>query len=191
MKNLVFFLEGRSEKVMLEKLLSRLLPKNVFPFYCVFKGKKDLENNLLKKIQGWQKPESAFVVLLDQDQEDCKTVKNRVFKICKQCEKSVKPLKYIIRIACHELESWYFGDLEAVGKAFNKPKLPDRYKSKKKYKNPDTIHNPAKELEYITNKEYQKISGSRAIGSLLSLEENVNKSHSFKVFIEGVKELIR
>ncbi len=189
MKNLVFFLEGYSEKVMLEGLLSRLLPENVSPVYCVFKGKKDLEKNLFKKIQGWQKPESAFIVLLDQDQENCKSLKKRILEICKQCENSVTPLKYIIRVACRELESWYFGDLEAVGKAFNKPKLPDRYKNKKQYKNPDKIQNPAKELEKITNKEYQKISGSRAIGSLLSWENN--KSRSFKVFIEGIKDLVQ
>ena len=69
--------------------------------------------------------------------------------------------------------------------------MPDRYKNKKQYKNPDKIHNPAKELEKITNKEYQKISGSRAIGSLLSLEKNVNTSRSFKVFIAGVKGLVQ
>ena len=188
MKNLVFLLEGHSEKVMLKELLPKFLPKKISLFYGVFKGKKDLEKNLFKKIKGWQKPNSAFVILIDQDQENCKLVKKRVVKICKKCEKSVKHLKYIVRIACHELESWYLGDLNAVGKAFSKPNLSSQYKNKQKYRNPDKINNPSEELSKITGKKYQKIAGSRAIGSLLSLQNN--KSRSFKNFIKGISRLV-
>ena len=185
MKNLVFLLEGRSEKEMLKGFLPRFLPENIKPFYIVFEGKQDLESKLMNRLKGWNKPDSAFVILLDQDQEDCHRIKKRLIDKCQQCQKS---LKYIVRIACHELESWYLGDLKAVGRALNKPKLSDRYKNKQKCKNPDKINTPAKELTKITHKEYQKISGSRAIGPFLSLERN--KSKSFRVFVKGIKKLV-
>ena len=184
MKNLVFLLEGSSEKAMLEGFLPKILSKNIQVSYIVFEGKRDLEKKLTKRINGWNKPDSAFVILLDQDQEICKHIKNRLLDKCKQCRK-----KYLVRIACHELESWYLGDLNAVGQALKKPRLSDRYKNKQKYKNPDRMNSPAKELIKITNKEYQKIASSRVIGPLLS--EDNNKSQSFKVFVKGIKQLIQ
>ena len=186
MKNLVFLLEGRSEKEMLEGFLPKILPYKIQTDYIVFEGKKSLEKKLIQRLNGWNKPDSAFVILLDQDQENCKHIKKRLLDKCQQCR---KPLKYLVRIACHELESWYLGDLKAVGQALNKPRLSDRYKNKQKYKNPDKMNSPAKELTKITNKEYQKISGSRSIGPLLAWE--INKSQSFKVFVKGIIRLVR
>ena len=183
MKNLVFFLEGSSEREMLKGILPKFLPSNINPVYRVFQGKQDLESKLRRRLNGWNKPNSAFVILIDQDQENCKDIKKRIINKCEKYKKS-----HIIRIACHELESWYLGDLKALGEAFNKPKLLNRYQDKQKYRNPDKIQDPIKELAKITNGEYQKISGTRAIGPHLSIEKN--KSNSFKVFIEGIKKLI-
>ena len=44
------------------------------------------------------------------------------------------------------------------------------------------------ELEKITDNKYQKVSGSREIGKHLSFTDN--NSHSFKVFINGIKQII-
>ena len=189
MKNLVFFVEGRSEKEMLKGILPKLLSQNIKPFYIVFEGKQDMENKFTKRLNGWQKPNSVFVILLDQDQEDCKLIKKRIVKKCQQSQhkRGRQQLKYMVRIACRELESWYLGDINAVAKAFNKPKLPLRYQNKQQYKNPDKIQNPSKLLIKITNGEYQKISGAKIISPYLSLW--TNKSNSFKVFIKGIKKL--
>ena len=186
MKNLVFFLEERSAKEMLKKFIPRLLSDEVRPYYVPFNGKRDLETKLVKRLSGWQTPDSVFVILLDQDNENCKSVKQRLIK---KCENLASSHTFIIRIVCHELESWYFGDLEAVGKALEKPELK-RYKDKPKYRNPDKIREPAKELKKITGGLYQKISGSRDIGRYLSPNLNTNRSHSFKIFIKGIKKII-
>ena len=185
MKELVFFLEEPSAEAMLKGLLPRLLPENIRPLYIVFSGKKDLIGRLSKKLSGWRKLDSAFVILLDQDQESCKNLKKKLLKICRSAADSKQ---LIVRIACHELESWYFGDLDALGRAINLPNL-SHYKNKSKYRAPDRIQKPAKELENITKGAYQKISGSRSVGPELSLEQN--SSHSFKIFVKGIKKLVR
>lgn len=47
---------------------------------------------------------------------------------------------------------------------------------------------PVHELRKLTNKKYQKVSGSRAIGPHLSLTDNC--SRSFVKFISGVRNIM-
>lgn len=184
MKTIVFFLEGQSEKVLLQSLLPRLLDnhKDLNIKYIIFQGKRDLENKFHHRLRGWLAPESAFVVLVDQDAEDCEKLKAR---LCKKCV-SIDHSNLLIRIACQELESWYFGDLAAVEKALDKSNL-SKFSKKRKYREPDSIQNPSQELRKITDGEYQKIAGSRAIAPMLSWEDN--KSPSFQTFVKGIQKL--
>lgn len=184
MKNLVFFIEGQAEKAMLEGLLPRLFAcHNIEVKYVTFQGKQDLEAKLCKRLKGWRRPDSTFMILLDQDREDCQKLKQRLVAKCKELHSS----KLLIRIACHELESWYFGDLSAVEKALEQQNIIN-YANKQKYRRPDHIEKPSDELAKITNGIYQKISGSRAIGEHLSLEKNT--SPSFQIFIKGIQSLV-
>ena len=139
MKNLVFFLEGQSEKELLQGLIPRLLDnhKEVDVKYIVFQGKHDLEKKFYDRLKGWRKPDSIFVLLVDQDAENCQELKER---LCSKCEGD--PSNLLIRIACHELESWYFGDLTAVEKALDKKNLI-AYSKRRKYREPDSIQNPS------------------------------------------------
>ncbi len=92
----------------------------------------------------------------------------------------------LVRIACRELESWYLGDLKAVGEAFGMNSLAGK-QNKQKYRMPDALENPVQELERITNQAYQKVSGSRAIGPLPDIHNN--RSPSFQVFVSGMQQL--
>lgn len=130
-------------------------------------------------MKGWLRPDSAFVVLVDQDAEDCRALKEKLRREYKGID------SLLIRIACHELESWYFGDLAAVETALGKKLI--HYGNKRKYREPDEIQNPSAELDKITGGAYQKISGSIAIAPCLALEEN--KSPSFRAFTAGVRSL--
>ena len=85
----------------------------------------------------------------------------------------------VVRVACHELESWYFGDLRAVERGLGLTNLT-RYRRQRKYRVPDDIAAPAHELAKITRNAYQKIAGSKAIGPNLSLSGNA--SRSFRCF---------
>lgn len=183
MKMMVFFLEELSAKEMLDGLLPRLLPNGIC-YRCVpFEGKQDLEKQLPRKLRGWNTPNTWFIVLRDKDSGDCLVIKDRLANICQD---SGKP-GTLIRIACHELESWYLGDLSAVEQALAIQGLA-KLQGNRKFRDPDQLANPAQELEKLTSNRYQKISGSRSIGPHLSVDDN--RSHSFKVFISGVARII-
>ncbi|MBT3219465.1 MAG: DUF4276 family protein [Proteobacteria bacterium] len=183
MITLVFFLEERSAKALLEGLLPRVLSMDEFAIHYVpFEGKQDLEKQLVRKMRGWRTPETHFVVLRDQDNGRCKDVKKRLFGLC---HKAGHP-EALIRIACRELESWYLGDLAAVEKALQINGLAKKQLSKK-FRNPDQLHKPSHELRRLTTGLYQKIAGSRAIGPHLDLEGK-NHSKSFRVFISGLEK---
>jgi hypothetical protein len=182
MTTLVCFLEELSAQVFLEGVLPRLLPENIIVQYIVFEGKQDLEKQIVKRLRNWRKPNSVFLVMRYQDDEDCISLKARLSAFCAEAGRS----DALVRIVCHELEGFFFGDLTAVGNALNIRSIAS-YQNKAKYRIPDHIVKPSKELGKLTNKAYQKIGGSREIGKIISLEENT--SHSFLVLISGIKRL--
>jgi hypothetical protein len=119
----------------------------------------------------------------DQDSADCKVVKERLSSLCREAGKS----EALVRIACHELESFYFGDLNAVEKGLGIKNIAGE-KRRAKYRIPDNIINPCIELEKLTDGTYQHIMGSRSISQHLSLDNNA--SHSFNKLISGIKDLL-
>jgi hypothetical protein len=182
--HVVFLLEERSAKEMLEGLLPRIFHDGI-TFQCIpFQGKQDLEKQLSIKLRGWLEPNIQFVVLRDKDSEDCKEAKKRLVTICRDAGKP----NTVVRIACTELESWYLGDLHAVEKALSAKGIA-KLQNKQKYRIPDNVANAAEELEKITKKKYQKIAGSRAIGKELSLDKNC--SVSFQFFIKSVESFVK
>jgi hypothetical protein len=183
MKYLVCFLEEPSAKEMLKGILPRLLPDDIEPRYIVFEGKHDLEKQLARKLRGWLEPDTVFLVMRDQDSSDCKRVKKRLSDLCREAGKP----ETLVRIACHELESFYFGDLNAVEKGLELANITG-HQRKAKYRIPDNIINPYDELKKITNGNYQQIIGSRSIAPYLSL--NNNTSHSFNVLLSGIKNAL-
>ena len=183
--NLVFFLEGRSEKVMLQGLLLKFFSAETIKHYVVFvefEGKSDLEKQIVKKIRDYLGPRSEFIILRDQDSDDCIKIKNRLLEKCRKAGKS----NVIVRVACRELESWYLGDLAAVETGLDLNNIA-KHQKKRKYRDPDSIGNPVAELQKLTRGKYQKISGSRSIGPHLSLQNN--RSHSFCIFVSALEQL--
>ncbi len=182
MSELVFLLEEPSAEAMLAGLLPRILPKGIRYRCIVFEGKQDLEAQLVRRIRGYRVPHSRFIILRDQDAEDCHTVKARLTDLCL----NARHPETLIRIACKELESWYLGDLEAVQKGLKINGLAG-LQDKRIYRTPDAVQSPARQLGRIAP-IYQKVAGSRAIGPHLKLD-NV-RSNSFAVFIKGVKCIV-
>lgn len=185
MTTLVFLLEERSARALLEGLLPRLLPEHITVRFIVFEGKQDLDKQLERRLRGWLAPDSRFVVLRDQDSGACIELKNALKTKCGDAGRA----DALVRIACRELEAWYFGDLEAVERALSLANL-SRHSAKAKYRDSDRIVCPSRELGIITNQAYQKVSGSRAIGPHLSLGSQ-NRSRSFQVFIAGIRRLLK
>lgn len=185
MKHLVFFLEEPSAREMLKGLVPKLISKDVVVRYIVFEGKQDLEKQLSKRIRGWMTPESGFVVMRDQDAGECIAIKNKLQTICQEAGKP----RAIVRIACRELESWYFGDLAAVEAGLGLQNLT-RHARSKKYRSPDHIVSPSRELGKVTQNAYRKVAGSRAIGPHMQTSPQKNTSVSFNYFIEGISKAL-
>ena len=184
MNKLVFFLEEPSAREMLKNFLPRILPNKVTVRYVVFEGKQDLERQLGRKLRGWRVPDTRFVVMRDKDNADCLKVKCRLVRICRDAGKP----DVLVRILCHELESWYLGDLNAVELGLRIAGLAQK-QEKSRYRSPDRIANPVQELRRLTRDRYQKIDGSRAVG--LHLSPDGNRSHSFTVFVSGLRRLVQ
>ena len=157
--------------------MPQILPGGIGYRCVVFEGKQDLEKRLPKRLRGWQHiEETKFIVLRDQDSADCRLIKQRLIEICREAGRP----ETLVRIACRELESFYLGDLAAVGQAFDKANLGKQQKGKK-FRNPDMLSNPVQELQKLVP-DYQKLSGSRKIASQMKID--ANRSESFNAIVE-------
>lgn len=176
---LVFLLEEKSMKYFLDGILPRILPEGVAFQTIPHEGKSDLQKSIRIKLLAWNEPDVKFVIVQDQDNNDCRELKKKLLQLCEGIGKSV-----LVRIACHELEAWYFGDLEAVSKAYgrNLGKAVQR----KKYCVPDDIISPKRELRIIVP-EHQQIDGAKRIAKYVDVERNT--SVSFRMFVDGVRRI--
>ena len=181
MTELVFFLEEESAKALLAALFPRLIPAGgpIEPRFIVFEGKQDLDRELERKLRGYLNRQAGFIVLRDQDRDDCRKVKR---KLVARCKDAGRP-DTIVRIACRELEAFYLGDLRAVELGLRVAGLAAR-QNKAKFRDPDKLQSPSLELEKLTNRRYQKVAGSRAIAPHLDLERP--RSRSFGHLIQAI-----
>lgn len=180
MKQLVFLLEEPSAKELLEHLLPRLFPG--LQFRCIaHEGKNDLKQSIPRKLRTWPHPEHRFIVLIDQDRADCRALKEDLRNLCRQAGRP----DTIIRIACTELEAWYFGDTAALARAFLDERL-QQLGQRRKYRDTDRIDKPGNKLEKLIP-EFRKIDAARRMGQQLTQE--TNRSHSFRVFIHAISQI--
>lgn len=184
MRELVFLLEEPSAKAMLESLLPRMLNVDM-KFRCIpFEGKQDLEKQMVRKIRAYQNDQARFIILRDQDNHpDCLAIKRKLLDLCNDAG---KPDKCLVRIACRELETFYLADLQAVGQALQLDGLA-KHQQSKKFRMPDQLGGPSKELKTLTKQRYEKVAGSRAIGQYLSLDNE--RSPSFRNLIAAIRRL--
>jgi len=176
---LVFMVEEPSMKELLSILLPQILPSGIESLIIPHRGKGDLQKSIPRKLRAWTFAEDRFIIVHDKDNRDCIQLKAELRSLCDGYGR-----EYLIRIVCCELESWYFGDLKAVSNAYGKD-YTDLI-ARKKYREPDKLEN-AKEVFRKLIVTYQPISGARKIGEYMDVDNN--KSHSFNVFVNGVKKM--
>jgi len=184
-----FLLEEYSMKVFLENLLPRILPENIklneHYFLRSHEGKSDLKKSIPHKIRAFNNLNIpvGIVILQDQDSNDCILLKKELQSLC---EPKCNNLKYLIRIVCRELESWYLGDMDTLQMAY--PKFNSKkYKNKAKFRNPDNL-NSYDEIKRIIPL-FQKVEGARIISPIITIENN--KSTSFGQFVNGLSIFIQ
>jgi Domain of unknown function (DUF4276) len=182
---MIFLVEEPSMKVLLDGLLPRLFPgwQEKIHFMCVaHEGKSDLDKSVPRKLKEWRIPGDRFIIVRDNDNADCSAVKARYVAMCSS---SGRP-ESLVRLVCQELESWYLGDLWAMGQAFNQPDLmtPNR---RKRFKETDSWEKPSIEVERMVA-DFGKVAGARVMSAHLR-DVAQNRSPSYKVFVTGVQRV--
>lgn len=184
MSELVFLLEEKSAAAMLETLLPRLLQEDMSFRLITFEGKQDLQKQMMRKIRGYTNPRARFIMLQDQDSfPDCRVLKARLVELCAQ---SGRLADCLVRIACKELETYYLADLAAVERALAITGLSSK-QGIEKFRTPDRLGNPSKELKSLTRDRYEKVAGSRKMGQHLDLQNE--RSPSFRNLISGIRRM--
>lgn len=185
---LVFLLEEPSMKNLLMELLPRLFPgwMHQKDFLCIpHEGKSDLDRSIPRKLAAWKIPGDQFVIVRENDGAVCTDIKTRLINLC---HAHGRP-DTLVRLVCQELESWYIGDLHALALAFDDAKISSP-RNQKKFIAPDTWQKPSVELERIIP-TFQKGSAATLMGRYLAIDEQQNKSESFRFFIQGVRRIAR
>jgi hypothetical protein len=200
-ERLEFLVEEPSMEAVLREMLPAWLGKiefEVFPY----QGKEDLLSNLPARLKGYSRflPETwRLVVLVDRDNCDCIVLKKKLEDIAASAGLTTRSTsengtyKVANRIVIEELESWYFGDWQAVRQAY--PKIDIKWTGKAGYRDPDAIAGGTSEaFERIARSAgyfkggLRKVEAAREIGSRLKPESN--KSRSFQALRIVIDELI-
>lgn len=188
MGRLEILVEEPSMAEFLHIILPKVLPnswrlgENVF--VRKHQGKSDLQKSIpikLKSFSYWNEP-IGFLIMQDQDSNDCKDLKSKIQKLCDE----YNHIPIVIRIVCRELESWYLGDMDAIQQAYPAFKAKT-YKNKAKFRNPEFC-NAKDELKKILP-VYQEISAARSIAQYINFE--ANSSESFRQFFIGLQRILK
>ncbi len=184
MRELVFLLEEESAKALLEGLLPRFLSLEIRTRFIVFEGKQDLEKQLIRRLQRYANPRARFIVVRDQDSApDCRLVKLKLRGLCRQAGREANSL---VRIPRRELEAFYIADLSAVEQSLGVTGLASRQQCAR-FRQPDSVVSPSRELAKLTRGLYQKVSSSRTLGPILDLSNE--RSPSFRNLLSGIRRL--
>lgn len=181
----VVFTEERSMKATIERLMRALHPgrvEGVDWLVLAFNGKSELEKGFPKQMRSWSYGEPDFLVLRDADGGDCREIKERIAQLAAA---SGKPAT--VRIVCQELEAWFLGDLAAVERAYP-PSRATREIGKAKFRDPDRLRNAAEVLAALTG-DATKVMRANRIAAEISLDEGINRSHSFSLTLQTLRRL--
>jgi hypothetical protein len=196
-----FLLEEPSAEHALRNLLPEVLGEEVQFRLHPHQGKPDLLSKLPGRLRGYRAwiPEDWYiVVLLDADDEDCTNLKAELERIAYEVglvtKSAVLPgtrFQVLNRIAVEELEAWFFGDVGALREVY--PRISADLARRERYRNPDTIPGGAWEaLARLLEYHNYEVPGKISIAEQISrhMKPDLNRSHSFQVFIRGLQEIM-
>ncbi|MDQ7784852.1 MAG: DUF4276 family protein [Desulfomonilaceae bacterium] len=202
--DLEFFVEEPSAEAALKAILPKMLPNYVRFDVHAFRGKTDMLEKLPSRLKGmrWRFQESKFgiVVLIDEDRQNCREVKQTLEDSAvaagltsKSSVMSGDKYQVLNRVAVEELEAWFFGDAQALHKAY--PRVPVSVGDRAAYRNPDSIKGGTWEAleKLLRNHGYHRggLNKIEAAGAIaVHMHPDRNRSKSFQVFRDGLREFI-
>lgn len=198
-----FLVEEPSIEAALENLLPKMLSPDVEIAIHNFHDKRNLLAKLPARLKGyskWLPSDWRIVVLIDEDRQDCEKLKSQLERAASKSKLITKSaalnhgrFQVLNRIVIEELEAWFFGDVEALVKAY--PRVPATLAERKDYRDPDAINGGTWEvLERILQaKGYYpgglpKIEVARNVSKYM--EPTRNRSKSFNHFVTGLQALV-
>lgn len=199
--HLEVLVEERSAEAALAALLPRILGQTSFAIYP-HQGKRDLLRKLPERLRGysrWLPATWRIAILVDQDDDDCQTLKQELESLAAflgmptPSQPTSGPLWTVVnRIAVQELEAWFFGDWEAVVRAY--PRVSPKVPARARYRDPDAIPYTWEALERELKRAgyfaagLPKVTVARAVAE--HMEPSRNRSHSFQVFRSVLQALV-
>lgn len=198
------FIDVMTEEPSMEAFLRAVLPKllgeipfNVYPF----QDKDQLLARLPARLRGlasWVPAGYQIVILVDRDDDECQRLKAQLEEMALQAGLRTRSsprdgqFQVINRVVVEELEAWYFGDWDAVRAAY--PRVSSSVPRQQGYRDPDAIQGGTWEhFERIMQRAgyfrggLRKIEAAQSIGP--HIDPNCNRSHSFQVFRDAIREL--
>ena len=198
--HVVLLVEEQSMEAFLLTLLPRILPNTCSYDVHTFRGKSDLRRKLTARLRAyarWLPADWRIFVLVDRDGDECRALKDEFEAMAKNAGLRTcsggRPWQVANRIVIEELEAWYFGDWQAVQRAY--PKVSPHVPNRSRYRDPDGIRDTWEALERVL-KRYgyfsnglRKTEAARAIAE--QMDPAINDSRSFCVFHETLMEVAR
>jgi len=198
----IFLVEEQSMEEFLRAWLPRFLPATCMYRIHSHRGKDDLFDKLearLRSYSAWREEGRRIFVLVDRDNDDCRELKQKIEKTAAAVKMKTRRAvgrsewDLVSRIAIEELEAWYFGDWEAVRRAF--PRVPSRIPASAPYRDPDGITGGTWEaFERVMMRAgyfktgLRKTEAAKAIGK--NIELGRSRSKSFRLLASALQEAL-
>ena len=193
------------EEPSMEAALNHLLPSllgqmeyEIFPFL----SKEDLLSKLSSRLRAYARflpATTRILVLVDRDGQNCESLKKRLEVAATGAglvtRSSTADGIYNVanRIVIEELEAWYFGDWQAVRRAY--PKIDARWPRKAGFRNADAVAGGTWEaFERIAQSAgyfkggLRKVEAANKIAPLMDPQRNTSKS--FQVLRAALREMV-
>ncbi len=181
------------------KLLAGQTTFNIINYQGKSRMLAELPNRLRAYRKRMDREDIRLVILIDKDNADCAELKRTLEEFARNADIPTKAhpspqqsYSAITRIVIHELEAWYFGDVQALRAAF--PGVPASLAAQQPYREPDAIQNAWESLHRLLQrhgrmgKTFPKQRVACTLAPFMKIDENTSKS--FIHFISGVRALI-
>jgi hypothetical protein len=196
---LEFYVEEQSAETALIHLVPNILRGYQFEFDIFpFQGKHAMLRHLPNRLKAYQhrsEDDWRVIVLIDRDSADCTQLKQKLEQIAQGVglvTRTQKPdaFRVINRIAIEELEAWFFGDVEAMVRAY--PKVDSNLGKQAGFRDSDAIKGGTwEQLEKVLVHYHpgglEKIRAADEIAQQMLPERNTSKS--FQVFRDALLQL--
>jgi hypothetical protein len=193
--------EEPSMEATLRELVPRIVGATSFQIYP-FQSKQDLLRKLPDRLRGyssWLPGNYRVVVIVDRDNDDCLKLKASLEQSATRAglvtrSRSGGPMYQVVnRIVIEELESWFFGDWDAVCQAY--PRMNPHVRSRQGFRNSDQIAGGTWEaLQRLLHRAGYYKTGMPKIETAQNIARYMNpdrnQSPSFQCFRTALTEMI-